>query len=143
MYLSKGVAQLAVQNSALNAYKQNSVTTASPGELTLMLYNGCLKFLSQAKKAMEDKNIQNKNTNLQKAQAIIHELMSTLNMDYDISKQMLPLYEYMNRRLLEANLKNDTTIIDEVIGLTTEFRDTWKQVIQITRQQQFSNSQQV
>ncbi|SOB91409.1 flagellar protein FliS [Ureibacillus xyleni] len=134
---------MAAQNSVLNAYKQNSVTTASPGELTLMLYNGCLKFLSKAKKAIEEKNIQEKNTNIQKAQAIIHELMSTLNMDYEISKQMLPLYEYMNRRLVEANIKNDIAIIDEVMELTTEFRDTWKQVIQITRQQQFSNTQQV
>ena len=134
---------MAAQNSALNAYKQNSVTTASPGELTLMLYNGCLKFLTKAKKAIEEKNIEEKNTNLQKAQAIIHELMSTLNMDMDISKQMLPLYDYMSRRLIEANMKNDTAIVDEVIGLTTEFRDTWKQVIQITRQQQFANSNQV
>lgn len=134
---------MAAPNSALNAYKQNSYTTASPGELTLMLYNGCLKFLTKAKIAIDGKNIQDKNTNIQKAQAIIAELMSTLNMDIEISKQMLPLYEYMNRRLIEANIKNDTAIIDEVIGLTTEFRDTWKQVIQITRQQQFSNAQQV
>ena len=134
---------MAAPNSALNAYKQNSVTTASPGELTLMLYNGCLKFLAKAKHAIDDKNIQEKNTNIQKSQAIIAELMSTLNMDIEISKQMLPLYQYMNRRLIEANIKNDTAIIDEVIGLTTEFRDTWKQVIQITRQQQFSNAQQV
>ncbi|CAM5190834.1 Flagellar secretion chaperone FliS OS=Ureibacillus acetophenoni OX=614649 GN=SAMN05877842_101192 PE=3 SV=1 [Ureibacillus acetophenoni] len=74
---------MAIQNSALNAYKQNSVTTASPGELTLMLYNGCLKFLTKAKQAMENKNIQDKNTNIQKAQAIINELIVTLNMDYD------------------------------------------------------------
>ena len=134
---------MVASNSALNAYKQNSFTTASPGELTLMLYNGCLKFLTKAKLAIDEKNIQEKNTNIQKAQAIIAELMSTLNMDIEISKQMLPLYQYMNRRLVEANIKNDTAIIDEVIGLTTEFRDTWKQVIQITRQQQFSNAQQV
>lgn len=131
------------QNRAFNAYQQNSVTTASPGELTLMLYNGCLKFLSTAKKAIEDKNIQEKNTNIQKAQAIINELNVTLNMDIAISKQMYSLYEYMNRRLIEANIKNDTEIIDEVISLTTEFRDTWKQAIQITRQQQFSNAQQI
>lgn len=134
---------MAAPNSALNAYKQNSVTTASPGELTLMLYNGCLKFLTKAKNAIAEKNIQEKNTNILKSQAIIAELMSTLNMDIEISKQMLPLYDYMNRRLIEANVKNDTAIIDEVIGLTTEFRDTWKQVIQITRQQQFGNVQQV
>ncbi|RKQ12840.1 flagellar export chaperone FliS [Ureibacillus endophyticus] len=134
---------MATPTSAFNAYKQNSVTTASPGELTLMLYNGCLKFLVKAKKAIEEKNIQEKNNNLQKAQAIIQELMVTLKTEQEVANQMLALYDYMNRRLIEANIKNDIEIIDEVIGLTTEFRDTWKQVIQITRQQQYSNTQQV
>lgn len=127
---------MAAQSSAHNAYKQNSVTTASPGELTLMLYNGCLKFLTIAKKAMLDKNIEAKNTNLQKAQAIITELMVTLDMNVPISKEIQPLYDYMNRRLLEANIKNDSAIIDEVAGLVTEFRDTWKEVILLNRQQQ-------
>ncbi|RUL54206.1 flagellar export chaperone FliS [Lysinibacillus antri] len=134
---------MVTQNTAFNAYKQNSITTASPGELTLMLYNGCLKFLTKAKKAIEDKDISEKNTNIQKAQAIINELMVTLNMDQDISKQLLSLYDYMNRRLREANISNDTTIIDEVIGLTTEFRDTWKEVIQINRQQQYGSAGEV
>ncbi|WP_144788467.1 flagellar export chaperone FliS [Lysinibacillus fusiformis] len=128
---------MAANLTAQNAYKQNSVTTASPGELTLMLYNGCLKFLNKAKQAIQEKNIQEKNTNLIKAQAIISELMATLNMDIEISKQMLPLYEYMSRRLVEANIKNDVAIIEEVEGLVTEFRDTWKEVIRINRQQQF------
>jgi len=128
---------LAANLTAQNAYKQNSVTTASPGELTLMLYNGCLKFLNKAKQAIQEKNIQEKNTNLIKAQAIISELMATLNMDIEISKQMLPLYEYMNHRLVEANIQNDVAVIEEVEGLVTEFRDTWKEVIRINRQQQF------
>ena len=129
--------------AAFNAYKQNSITTASPGELTLMLYNGCLKFLMKAKKAIGDKDIQEKNTNIQKAQAIIVELMSTLKMEEDLSKQMLPLYEYMNRRLVEANIQSDIAIIEEVEGLVTEFRDTWKEVLKITRQQQYGSTQQV
>lgn len=129
---------MVAQSSAHNAYKQNSVTTASPGELTLMLYNGCLKFLTLAKKAMLDKDIQTKNTNLQKAQAIITELMVTLDMNVPISKEIQPLYDYMSRRLLEANIKNDPAIIDEVVGLVTEFRDTWKEVIRLNRQQQHS-----
>ena len=129
--------------AAFNAYKQNSVTTASPGELTLMLYNGCLKFLTRAKKAIEEKNIEEKNTNIQKAQAIISELMSTLNKDLEVSKQMIPLYDYMNRRLMEANINNDSTIITEVEGLVTEFRDTWKEVVKITRQQQYGTAGQV
>ena len=132
-----------MQSKAYNAYKQNSVTTASPGELTLMLYNGCIKFLGKAKVAIEEKKIAERNHNLQRSQAIIAELMSTLNMDMDISKQMLPLYEYMNRRLVEANINNDVAIIEEVEGLVTEFRDTWKEVLKITRQQQFGDAQQV
>jgi len=134
---------LAAQTSAHNAYKQNSVTTASPGDLTLMLYNGCLKFLNKAKLAIQDKDIQEKNTNLQKAQAIISELMSTLNMNIEISKSMMALYEYMNTRLVEANIRNDISIIEEVEGLVTEFRDTWKEVIRINRQQQFGNGDRI
>lgn len=130
---------MTAQTNAYNAYKQNSVTTASPGELTLMLYNGCLKFLNRAKLAMNDKNIEDKNYYIQRSQAIIAELMSTLNMDMDISKQMLPLYEYMNRRLTEGNIGNDVAAIEEVEGLVTEFRDTWKEVIKITRQQQYGS----
>lgn len=130
---------MTAQKNAFNAYKQNSVTTASPGELTLMLYNGCLKFLSKAKLAIDEKNIEERNYNIQRAQAIIAEFMSTLNMDIEISKQMLPLYEYMNRRLTEANIKNDPAIIEEVEGLVTEFRDTWKEVLKITRQQQYGS----
>ncbi|ETT87858.1 flagellar protein [Viridibacillus arenosi FSL R5-213] len=127
--------------SAHQAYKQNSVTTASPGELTLMLYNGCIKFLHKGKLAIGSKDVEAKNTNLLKAQAIISELMSTLNMDIEISKQMLNLYEYMNRRLVEANIQNDVAIIDEVEGYVVEFRDTWKEVIRLNRQQQFTGNQ--
>ncbi|MGR6898086.1 MULTISPECIES: flagellar export chaperone FliS [Rummeliibacillus] len=127
--------------NAYNAYKQNSVTTASPGELTLMLYNGCLKFMHQAKKGILEKNIEMKNTNLIKAQNIITELMSTLNMDLAVSNEMMPLYDYMNRRLMEANIKSDPSIIDEVEGLVVEFRDTWKEVIKFNRQKQFVGNQ--
>ncbi|MCS0654732.1 flagellar export chaperone FliS [Cytobacillus firmus] len=128
---------MAVSNP-YQSYQQNSVNTASPGELTLMLYNGCLKFIHQAKKAIEEKNIEMKNTNIQKAQSIIQELMVTLNMDIEVSKNMMSLYDFMNRRLMEANIKNDASILDEVEGLVTEFRDTWKEVIQVNRQKMFS-----
>ncbi len=118
------------------AYQQNSVMTASPGEITLMLYNGCLKFIKQASLAIKESNIEEKNTNLKKAQKIISELLITLNMDLEVSKNMAIMYEYIHHRLIEANIKNDLTILEEVEGHVTEFRDTWKQVIQVTRQQQ-------
>jgi flagellar protein FliS len=125
-------------NNPYQAYQQNSVSTASPGELTLMLYNGVLKFMRLAKKGIEEKNLELKNTNLIKAQKIIQELMVTLNTDLEVSKSMLSMYDYMNRRLIEANIKNDLTIIEEVETLITDFRDTWKQVIQTNRQQAYA-----
>ncbi|WP_175990244.1 flagellar export chaperone FliS [Bacillus sp. Marseille-Q1617] len=123
-------------NNPYTAYQNNSVNTASPGELTLMLYNGSLKFIHIAKKAIEEKNIEIKNTNIQKVQAIISELMVTLNTDLEVSQNMMSLYDYINRRLTEANIKNDVAILKEVEGLITDFRDTWKQVIQLNRQKQ-------
>jgi flagellar secretion chaperone FliS len=122
-------------------YKQNSVSTASPGELTLMLYNGCLNFLNKAKLAIRENNIQERNMNLQKAQRIIQELMVTLNQEYEIAKQMMVMYEYLNRRLIEANINNDLSIVEEVEGFVTEFRDTWKEVIRLNRQKQFKGDQ--
>jgi flagellar secretion chaperone FliS len=123
-------------NNPYNSYQQNSVNTASPGELTLMLYNGCLKFINLAKNAIRHKDIETKNMNILKAQKIIQELMVTLNMDLEVSRNMMSLYEYINHRLIEANIKNDELILQEVENLVMDFRDTWKQVIQLNRQRQ-------
>ncbi|MFT8310767.1 MAG: flagellar export chaperone FliS [Sporolactobacillus sp.] len=125
-----------MQASAYKNYQKNSVLTATPGELTLMLYNGCIKFIRQAKLAVSEKNIENKNTYIQKAQAIINELMLTLDQKQQVAKSMMQMYDYMNRRLIDANIKNDEAILDEVEGFVTEFRDTWKQVIEITQKNQ-------
>ena len=120
------------------SYQQNAINTASPGELTLMLYNGCLKFIHIAKTAIAEKNIEMKNINIQKAQKIIQELMVTLNPELEVSKSMMPLYDYVYRRLIEANIKSDVAILEEVEEFVTDFRDTWKQVIQINRQKQYA-----
>ncbi|MCU9612975.1 flagellar export chaperone FliS [Caldibacillus lycopersici] len=130
-------------NNPYQAYKQNSVTTASPGELTLMLYNGCLKFINLAKHAIQAGNIPEKNSNLQKAQNIISELMATLNMDFEISKQMMALYDFVRRQLIEANIKNDIHALTDAEGIVTEFRDTWKEVIQVNRRQRYGQGGQI
>lgn len=127
-------------NNPYQSYKQNSLNTASPGELTLKLYNGCLKFITLAKKAIQDGNVETKNTNLIKAQNIIHEFMVTLNMDVKVSKDLMVMYDYLHRRLVEANIKNDLAILEEVEGFVADLRDTWKEAIQLNRQQQFTNS---
>lgn len=114
-------------------YQQNSVMTASPQELTLMLYNGCLKFIRLSKKAMAEKNYEAKNTNIIKAQNIIQELRITLNQDIEISTSMAQLYEYMYTRLIEANMKNNLETLEEVEGYVVELRDTWKQVMELAK----------
>jgi len=130
-------------NNPYKAYEQNTVNTSTPGELTLMLYNGCLKFITQAKKAIESNEIEAKNTAIQKAQAIINELSVTLDRSFPVEDNMLVLYEFVNNRLLEANIKNDPTKLDEASAIVTDFRDTWKQVIQINRQKQYGSTGEV
>jgi flagellar protein FliS len=124
-------------NNPYQAYKQNSMSTASPGELTLMLYNGCIKFLKQAKQAIAEKKIEEKHNNIIKSQNIIRELMVSLNMDVEVSHNMMQMYDYILNRLVEANTKNDVAILEEVEDYVIQFRDTWKEVIQINRKQQF------
>ena len=99
-----------------------------------MLYNGCLKFTKLAKKAMQDKQFEEKNKNLLKAQAIIQELRSTLNPDIALSKELEQLYEYQNNALREANMKNDEAALDAVLADVTELRNTWKQAMALAKQ---------
>lgn len=126
-------------NNPYAAYQNNSVNTSTPGELTLMLYNGCLKFIQQAKNALDSGNVQEMNTYAQKAQTIISELMLTLDTSYPVSQDMLILYEFANSRLIDGNIKKDSALFEEASDIITEFRDTWKQVIQINRQKQYGD----
>ncbi|MCX7748489.1 MAG: flagellar export chaperone FliS [Clostridia bacterium] len=123
-------------NNAYNQYKENSVYTASPEELTLMLYNGLIKFLMQAQLAIDEKDIQKANTSIIRSQDIIFEFQSTLDMTYEISHNLALMYEYMNRRLIQANIKKDKEIVEEVLGYARELRDTWQQAMKIAKQQQ-------
>lgn len=119
-------------NKAANAYQvyqQNEVLTASKGKLLIMLYEGAIKFLRFAKVAIDEKNIEDANKYLIKAQNIISELMATLNMDYDISKDLYSLYDYMKYRLTQANIKKDKAIIDEIIDMLSGFKDTWQKAM--------------
>ncbi|MCT4631836.1 MAG: flagellar export chaperone FliS [Firmicutes bacterium] len=116
-----------------SGYKENEILNAKPEELTLMLYDGIIRFIKQAKIFNEDKKIEKTNNAIVRAQNIITELRSTLDMDYEISKELDPLYEFMNRRLLEANIKKDNAMMDEVLDLAAELRDTWKEAMKIAK----------
>ncbi|WP_273851604.1 flagellar export chaperone FliS [Guptibacillus spartinae] len=120
---------MAMQNP-YQTYQNNAVTTSSPQELTLMLYNGCIKFIRLSSMAMEKGNMEAKNTNIIKAQNILYELRSSLNMEMELSQTMDALYEYMISQLVTANIQNDASILKEVENLAEEFRNTWKQAME-------------
>src|SRR5699024_954833 len=120
-------------NQQYQAYQNNSVNTATPGELTLMLYNGSLKFMKQAQKAIEEKNHETKNIMIQKTQNIIRELMVTLDPAAPITKEIMPLYDFAYHALTQANIHNDVAQIEQAKEIITDFRNTWKEVIKQER----------
>ena len=122
-------------NSAAEAYKKQQVLTATPEALTLMLYNGFLKFIKEVVDSPAEKKYENANIFLQKAQNIISEFRVTLNMDYEISHQLLPLYNYAYDRLVEGNMKSDPAIIQEATDIITELRDAWVQAMKTAREE--------
>lgn len=110
-------------------YQKTAVNAASPGELTLMLYNGAVKFINAAINGLDEKDYSRVNESLIKAQDIIKYLASTLDMSFDISGNLSSLYDFMYRHLVHANVKKDKKAMTEVLGLVEELRDTWKEVI--------------
>lgn len=122
-------------NPAAEAYKRQQIMTATPEALTLMLYNGCLKFMTEGMEAIQKKDYEQANTSLQKAQNIIKEFRVTLKMEYEISHQLLPLYNYVFDRLVEGNLKSDVKPVEEAKKIISELRDAWAQAMKKARQE--------
>lgn len=120
-------------NNPYSRYKEQTINTATKEELTLMLYDGCIKFINIAILAVEEKDFQLANTNIIKAENIISEFMLTLNMDIEISNNLYTLYEYLNNRLIEANIQKNKDILEEVKGFIIELRDTWKEAMKLSR----------
>ena len=113
-------------NKAYDQYKENSIISAKPEELTLMLYNGLIKFIMRAQASIEKKNMENAHNNIIKSQDIILEFQLTLDMNYEVSQGLMLLYDYMYRRLVDANVKKDKAILEEVLGFARQLRDTWQ-----------------
>ncbi|MFE9277904.1 flagellar export chaperone FliS [Paenibacillus glucanolyticus] len=119
---------------AVNRYYETQIKTATPEELTLMLYNSCIRFLKQAYNSVENRDYQSKNSYVTKAINIIDELHATLNMNYDISKSLASLYEYFKQRLVYASMRLDLEVFQEIIDLITDLRDTWHEAIKTVKQ---------
>jgi flagellar protein FliS len=112
-------------------YIKQEVEGATKGKLVLLLYDGAIKFMRIAVKAIDEKNIQDSHNNIMKAQNIIYELMSTLNMDAgDISKNLLRLYDFMVWQLIEANREKSKDKVESVIKLMSNLREAWREVVQ-------------
>lgn len=122
-------------NNSYNQYMRSKILTASKAELTLMLYDGAIKFCNMAILCIEKKDIPGAHTNIKKTEAILEEFMATLNYKYPVAKEFKEVYEYLHERLVAANLKKDTAILKEVLEHLREMRDTWKEVMRIANKQ--------
>lgn len=119
--------------SGYEAYQRQKILTATPAELTLMLYDGAIKFLNMAIMAIEKKDYEKAHNNIMKTQRIIDEFRSTLNFKYPVAAEFEKVYEYISRRLVWANVKKDIEIIEECLGHLRGMRDTWKEVMKATK----------
>jgi len=124
-------------NPYLKTYKENSILTAPPEQILLMLYDGAISFVNQAKVHMQNKNIEQTNFCIIKAERIVTEFMNTLNFDVggDLAKNLYSLYNYLYNRLIEANIKKNPEMLDEVLGHLQELRTTWDEAIKLNNKQ--------
>lgn len=114
-------------------YNNSKILTASPAELTLMLYEGAIKFCNIAIVAVEQRDVPKAHTNIVKTQRIIDYLRQTLDMKYPVAQDFENIYVYLSQRLVEANCKKDKDILEEVNGHLRSVRDTWKEVMRINQ----------
>lgn len=122
--------------NAYNTYKNNSVNFASKDQLLLMLVDGAVKFSKIARQAILDKDVVKVHENLIKTQDIFYELMTTLDLTQagTWGEQLMSIYEFIVRRLGDANVKKNIDIVDEVIPLIEDIRDTWYQAYRLSKQ---------
>ncbi|MBU0567452.1 flagellar export chaperone FliS [bacterium] len=114
-------------------YRKAGISTASSGRLILMLYDGAVRFLKEAKNGLSEKKLDVANNNIIKAQNILTELMLSLNMDVgEIAQNLYSLYDFMNRELIKANAKKDEKPIDNVIKMLVELRSAWEVAVRET-----------
>lgn len=117
--------------SSYAQYNNSKVLTASPAELTLMLYEGAIKFCNIAILAIENKDIQRAHDNIVKTGKIVSYLRATLDMKYPVAQDFERVYSYLEKQLLQANAKKEKEIVEEVCTHLRSMRDNWKEVMRI------------
>lgn len=121
-------------SNAYAQYNNSKILTATPAELTLMLYEGAIKFCNIAIAAVEQKDIPKAHNNIVKTQKIVEHFRLTLDMKYPVAQHFERVYLYLEQRLVEANVKKDAEILNEVLEHLRSMRDTWKEVMRINRE---------
>ena len=124
-------------NAYFNQYQNTQIATASREQILLMLYDGAIRFVRQAGEAMSERNFSRKTIMINKAMAIISEFSATLDFEIggDIAHNLYALYDFMNRELVRANLKNDPQPLAVVDKLLSELRETWAEAVEICRRE--------
>ncbi len=120
-----------MKQDTINAYQRNAIMTASPAELTLMLYDGAIKFCNIAILGIEKGDMEKAHVNLKKAQAIISEFRITLDRKYPVWEDFDRVYEYIYRRLVDANMSKEVADVEDALKYIREMRDTWKEVMRL------------
>lgn len=117
--------------NAYQTYRQTQAQTAAPGELVVMLYRGAIRFVASGVEAIEKRDIEAAHTNLVKAQDIITELLGTLDTDRggEIARNLVSIYEYLYRRLMDANLSKDAEPAREVERYLRELLPAWEAAV--------------
>lgn len=122
---------MATYSKAADSYLRNSVQTASPARLTMMLYDGAVRYGNKALQALEDGKVEEANNYIKRVQSIIVEFRTTLDMKYPVAQDFDVVYDYIYRRLVEANMKKDKEIMEEAMKHIRTMRDTWKEVMRL------------
>ena len=124
---------MAMNKNPYAQYQNSRILTASPAELTLMLYEGAIKFGNMAIMGMKQKDIEKAHVNLKKVQRIVAEFRATLDMKYPVAQDFDRIYVYLEERMTEANLTKDPEIMEEVVRHLRSMRDTWKEVMRLNK----------
>lgn len=116
-------------NQAYAEYNRNKVLTASPAELTLLLYDGAIKFCNIAIIGLEQNDMEKVHNNIIKVENIIEEFQATLNHKYPVAEDFDKIYKYIYNLLVEANIKKDKELLEQALTELRGMRDTWKEVM--------------
>jgi len=119
------------QMAMANAYKNQQILTAPPEQLTLLLYNGALRFLNESIQALEAGDIAKAHNANLRVQDIVNELMTTLDMKYELSKNLAALYDYILYCLIEGNIKKDVQQLLNAKAILEDMRNTWQEAMKL------------